>query len=323
MIRFPFLIRALALTCMLAQLSHADYKQAVIYYMQGRFDKAIQELKPDLDQNPDWESGHRLLGLCYLSLQNNALAISSLTRAVQLKSTAFSTYLGLGQANFNMQKFDNCIQILNTGEQFIAAKDAKEQESNRYKLVHLRGLSNYRLDKFNEAITDLTSALRIRQDDWSDFAMLGIAYHKVSRYDEAVDALGKALALKPGQAMAVEFMGKTYFQKGIAALTAKQYAPAITSLQKAGEFTPKNGFIFYNLAEAYLFSKNYAESEKALSKALEIMPQNAEVHARLGLVYEKQKKWDPALKAYKKAAELSPSADLQHSIDRITELKKK
>ncbi len=85
------LAAAAALAC--APLA-ADYKQAVAYYMQGRYDRAIQELKPDLDQNPEWEFGHRLAGLSYLKLKNNALAIASLSRAVALKSKAFSTYLG-------------------------------------------------------------------------------------------------------------------------------------------------------------------------------------------------------------------------------------
>jgi len=66
------------------------------------------------------ESGQRLLGLCYLNLKNNALAISALTRAVQLKSTTAATYIGLGQAHFNMQKYDECLQALNQGEPFLA-----------------------------------------------------------------------------------------------------------------------------------------------------------------------------------------------------------
>src|SRR5687767_15888173 len=98
------------LLCLFGKPAMADYKQAVTYYNQSRFDKTIQELKPDLESNSDWEFGHRLMGLSYLSLKNNALAISSLTRAVQLKSTAFPTYLGLGQAYFNMQRLDNCVQ---------------------------------------------------------------------------------------------------------------------------------------------------------------------------------------------------------------------
>jgi len=62
--RCIFMLTACSLT-----IARADYKQAVAYYMQGRYDKAIQELKPDLDQNPDWEIGHRLVGLCYLNLK--------------------------------------------------------------------------------------------------------------------------------------------------------------------------------------------------------------------------------------------------------------
>src|SRR5262245_42094133 len=50
------------------RFARADYKQAFAYYQQQRYDKAIQELKPDLDQNPDWEFGHRLAGLSYLGL---------------------------------------------------------------------------------------------------------------------------------------------------------------------------------------------------------------------------------------------------------------
>src|SRR4029434_11356281 len=85
--RRRFTCVAAALGALFAGPLRADYKVAVTYYNQGRFDKAIQELKPELDQNPDWEFGHRLVGLSYLSLKNNALAVSSLTRAVQLKST--------------------------------------------------------------------------------------------------------------------------------------------------------------------------------------------------------------------------------------------
>jgi len=105
--------------------SYADYKQAVADYSQGRYEKAIQELKPDLERNPDWEFGHRLLGLCYLGLNNNALAANSLKRAVELKSPAFSAYYGLGQAYFNMKKYNECIDALNKGEALAAAGKAE------------------------------------------------------------------------------------------------------------------------------------------------------------------------------------------------------
>jgi len=139
----------------------ADYKEAVALYSRGEYEKAIQELQPDLEKNRDWEFGHRLLGLCYLNLNNNALAASSLSRAVDLKSSSFSTYIGLAQAYFNMKKYSDCIEALDRGEP-IAAKD-KNPEANRAKLYRLRGLAHYRLNTFDEAISDLTRALRLNQ----------------------------------------------------------------------------------------------------------------------------------------------------------------
>ncbi len=299
----------------------ADYKQAVAYYNQGRYDRAIQELKPDLDLNPDWEFGHRLLGLSYLGLKNNALAVASLSRAVQLKSGAFSTYYGLGQAYFNLQKYDNCVTVLNQGEP-LAAKE-KDPDKERARLYKLRGSAYYRMDKFSEAANDLTNALRSDQADWADFFMLGICYFNLDRISEAIQALEKALSVKPGQSTITDMLAKAWFKKGIADLSGKQYPEAVRSLMKARDYNPADGYIYYNLAEAHLFEKKYAEAEKALIQAAELMPRSADVHARLGLVYEKQKKWDAALKAYKKADEISPANWIKESIARVVENKKR
>jgi len=321
--QFRWIAISIALLALIAgsiPAARADYKQAVAYYMQGRYDKSIQELKPDLDLNPDWEFGHRLVGLCYLGLKNNALAVSSLTRAVQLKSTAFATYLGLGQAYFNMQKYDSVVQILNQGEPFLAKE--KEPEKERYKLYHLRGSAYFRMERYSDAVNDLTSAIRISANEWTDFFQLGAAYYNVNRYDEALQSLQKASALKPGQSAMMEIIGKAYFKKGVAALTNKQYAEAIDNLGRARDLMPRDGYVYYNIAEAYLFQKNYSEAEKALKQALEIKPKIAEVYQRLGFVYEKQKKWDQSLDAYKKAYDMNPSPGVKEAMARVTEFKK-
>jgi len=294
----------------------ADWKQAVAYYNQGQYDKAIQEVKPDLDKNPDWEPGHRLVGLCYLNLKNNALAIVELSRAVQLKSTAFVTFQGLAQAYFNSDRLDNCIQTLTQGEPLA------KQSSEQYTLHHLRGSAYYRLQKYEQAISDLTEAIRIKPGEWADFSQLGVAYYSLNRHDEAAEALQKALAIKPGDGITTQMLGKSYFKLGVGALAAKQYTQAIDLLRKAGTCIPNDGYVFYNVGEACLFLSNYLEAEKAFNQALSLLPRNADVFHRLGLVYEKQKKWDLSLNAYQKANEIHSSPQLKEAIARVTELKK-
>ncbi len=300
---------------LLAVTASADYKQAIAFYNRGDFEKAIQELKPDLERNPDWESGHRLLGLCYLGLKNNALAVSSLSRAVQLKSPAFATYRGLALAYFNMQRYDDCINALNQGE-------SRAGDSDQYVLHHLRGSAYFRQQKYSEALTDLTAAIRANQSEWTDFSQLGICYFDLGRLDEAIQTLQKADSMKSGQPVIAEYLGKAYFKKGVAALGAKQYAQAVEALQKAKDYSPKDGFTYFNLGEAYVFQKNFAAAEKAYLQALDLLPKNPDVYTRMGLVYENMKKWDQALNAYQKANEISPNPKLKEAITRVTEAKK-
>jgi tetratricopeptide (TPR) repeat protein len=316
-----FLAFALIIAIFFAQTIKADYKQAVAYYNQGRFEQAIQELKADLDQNSEWEAGHRLLGLCYLGLKNNALAVSAFLRAIQLKSTAFSTYCGLGQAYFNMQKYDNCVTALNQAEPF-AAKE-KEPEKERAILFKFRGSAYYQMGKYNEAVNDLTNAIRVNQSDWTDFFKLGFCYFQLSRIDESIQALEKALSMKPGESRTTDLLGNAYLRKANGAIEGKQYAAAVPILLKARDYAPKNGYIYYNLAEVYLFQKKYPEAEKALNQAADLIPRSLEVSWRMGFVYEKQKKWDLALKAYNKAGEIKMSKEIKEAIARVNENMKK
>lgn len=300
--------------------AQADYKQAVAYYNQGNYQKAIQELKPDLDKAPEWEFGHRLLGLCYLNLNNNALAVSSLGRAAQLKSPAFATYYGLGQAYFNMQKYGESIAALNQAEP-LAARE-RNPEAEKIKLYRIRGTAYYRSERYGDAADDLTGVLRGDPSDGAVHTMLGICYFHLNRIDEAIQTLEKANALKPGEGAAKALLGKAYFKKGVQALAGRNYPAALQSLMKAKSYDPQNGYIDYNLAEVYLFQKRYPEAEKSLAAASAHLPGNAGVYTRMGLVYEKQKKRDLSLKAYKKAYELNPSKELQEAMDRVGGSKK-
>jgi tetratricopeptide (TPR) repeat protein len=163
----------------------------------------------------------------------------------------------------------------------------------------------------------------VNQSDWADFSMLGICYFKMDRLDESIQALEKALGMKPGQTATADVLGKAYFKKGVGALSAKQYPTAIQFLLKAKDYDQKNGYIYYNLAEAYLFQKKYPEAEKSLGQAADLMPRNMEVFWRMGLVYEKQKKWSQALNAYQKAEQIKSSKEVTDAIARVKENAKK
>ena len=142
------------------------------------------------------------------------------------------------------------------------------------------------MNRFSDAAEDLTKALRVNQSDWADFSMLGICYFKMDRTDESIQALERALSMKPGQGVTAGVLGKAYFKKGVGALSGKQYPAAVQYLLKAKDYDPTNGYIYYNIAEAYLFPKKYAEAEKTLSQASDLMRRSIEVVWGMGLVVE-------------------------------------
>jgi superkiller protein 3 len=298
-----FLLFAAAVVCP----SLADYKQAVAYYTQGDYNRAIQALRPDLERSPDWEFGHRLLGLSYLNIGNNALAASSLSRAAELGSTTFATYYGLGQAYFNMRRYDDAISALNRSETLAAREKNQEVEGAR---VHtLRGTAYYRTNRFSEAINDLQRAVRVNSSDWTLFFMLGASHFNINRTDEAIQAFERAVALKPDEASVRDALGRAYLRRGVQALSGNRFQDAIQALLRARTYDPNNGFISYNLGEAHLFERRYAEAERELTAAAARLPSNAGVFTRLG---------EQALKAYRRAYELSPSHELRETIDRVT-----
>ena len=121
----------------------------------------------------------------------------------------------------------------------------------------------------------------------------------------------------------IGLLADAYLKKGSAALTGKQYAAALQYLLKAKDYDPKDGYVYYNLAEAYLFQKKYPEAEKAFIQASDLMPRSMEVIWRMGLVYEKQKKWPQSLNAYQKADQIKSSKEIQEAIARVKENMKK
>ena len=294
----------------------ADYKQAVAYYSQGDFNRAIQSLKPDIDKSPDWEFGQRLMGLSYLNINNNALAVTHLSRAAELRSTAFSTYFGLGQAYFNMRRYNDAITALNRADQLAAGEENPSAERARVHIV--RGTAHYRTNNFSGAVNDLREAVRSNPSDWTLFLMQGVSYLNLNSVNEAIQALERAIALQPGEAAIRDVLGRAYLRRGTRELSEKRYRDATQTLLMAKTYDSNNGYINYNLAEAYLFEQRYADAEKELTAAADRLPDNAGVFTRLGLVYERQNKHELALGAYRKAYELNPSQELRETVDRVS-----
>jgi len=117
-------------------------------------------------------------------------------------------------------------------------------------------------------------------------------------FDQAVEAYGKAIDLRPFYADAHVGLGDARAAKG-------EVDGAITAYQKALVFNPANPRVYMSLGKIYYSEKGlYYESVTAYKKAIELDAQSVEARMGLGEVYEDKGLYREAVDEYKKVLEL-------------------
>ena len=94
--------------------------------------------------------------------------------------------------------------------------------------------------------------------------------------------------------------------EGIRMATAKRYAEAITSLERATHIYPKNHQAWYTLGEVYGIQEKWDKAASAYSEAIKYRTDDAMYYMKLGIALYESKKKNEAEQHLKKAADLNP-----------------
>jgi tetratricopeptide (TPR) repeat protein len=117
-------------------------------------------------------------------------------------------------------------------------------------------------------------------------------------FDQAVEAYGKAIELRPFYADAHVGLGDARAAKG-------EVDGAVSAYQKALVYNPANPRVYMSLGKIYYSEKGlYYESVNAYKKAIDLDPQSVEARMGLGEVYEDKGLYREAIDEYKKVIEL-------------------
>lgn len=122
-------------------------------------------------------------------------------------------------------------------------------------------------------------------------------------FDQALEAYGKAIELRPFYADAHVGLGDARAAKG-------DVDGAITAYQKALVFNPVNPRVHMSLGKIYYTEKGlYYESVNAYKKAIDLDPLSVEARMGLGEVYEDKGLYKEAIEEYRKVID----ADTKHT----------
>ncbi len=141
--------------------------------------------------------------------------------------------------------------------------------------------------------------------------MLGVVALQQGRLDNALERIGKALALTPDFAAAHNSAGSVHQRLG-------RTREAIESFQAAVEADPEYGNAHFNLGTMLLARHQHNEAAQALARAAELQPDLAEAHLKLGVAYKSLGRHGQAIEALERAAELKPGfADAYSSLGNV------
>lgn len=119
------------------------------------------------------------------------------------------------------------------------------------------------------------------------------------QYPRAIDLIGQAIAIRPGQARYHSNLGNTLRDSG-------QYDAALASYRQALEVDPRFVDAQQNLGKAYFDAGEAEAARGCFEQALDIDPEFTPSLNGLAMVSQQQGHLDQALAAYRRAIELEP-----------------
>ncbi|MGF1579603.1 MAG: tetratricopeptide repeat protein [Gemmataceae bacterium] len=141
--------------------------------------------------------------------------------------------------------------------------------------------------------------LHIDPDHAHTWYTLAIIDHSQQRYQQALERIGRALAIHPDEAKYQTFQGSVLVALG-------RVSEALICYLRAVELEPSNGLAFYNLGWTYYTLNQRDAAQRAYEQATELAPTNPKIWNNLGNVYRDAQDFVRAHRCYDQALKVNP-----------------
>jgi tetratricopeptide (TPR) repeat protein len=236
-------------------IADARFNLAMIYLGRKQIQDAILQFTEVVRIRPDDFSTFIFLGRAYLQLGQIQESINALNEAIRIKPDAVEALLALGQiyqrqaeAELAVSQYETALtyapndlrirELLASAyalagkvelsiEQFqaiLSAEPGPEQQAHAH---YNLGVAYTSREKYDLAAIEFTEYVKLKPGDADGYFNLGLAYKNQSQVMESIEALSKAIELRPTYATAYQLRGQLFIaindnEKGIADLQAFQ-----------------------------------------------------------------------------------------------------
>jgi tetratricopeptide (TPR) repeat protein len=258
-------------------------------YRRKDLKRAIESFRHSLSIQPDRFWAHYFLAVCLLKEHRPAEALSALI-ACQGRRPGFAwSYLLKGFAEGELHEFDLA------EEDFRRAGELRLNDQERYVLLVNRGVMRIRAGRDEEAVADLTDAIRRKPKQFEASINLATALENLGRSDEALATLGRAIAGHPSEAVLYRARSQTLRLRS-------RVDEALVDLRRAVELQPPgdpaSAADHLEIALILQQAGRFEESLAASDEALRLKPNRAEVHRVRGVALMMLRRYDEAIQAF-------------------------
>lgn len=283
------------------QCSSTELTSAKLYIEQDNFDKALEMLQKDVEQNPKSDEGYYLMGHVYGELGEVEKMVSSFDNSLAI-SNKFATKIG-------EQKEFHWANIFNKGvNNFQRGKNVADPDSS--------------IIFYDRAIKFFKDASLIEPDSADNYSNLSFVYLSAGMSEEAIDPLKKLIEMEKSED-GYQYLGQVYYtlgaNKNIDFINSKNlqdsidavdyYNNAIDVLEEGRDLYPENTDILVALSESYVGANKIDVALDAFKASVEQDPGNQHFRYNYGVLLINASRYEEAEEQFTKALEIDPDYD--------------
>jgi tetratricopeptide (TPR) repeat protein len=280
---------------------------------QGKPIEAESTLRPYLVEHPDSADGHFLLGLAlFRQIQEDALtggvSVSPTTKTKAELSLAEFTkgarYRKPSASDLKVVAFDYVLlgAYPDADKWFTRMLDWNPSDPEGW---YYLGRTKYNENRFEEAIQAFQRSLALDPRNVKTEDNLGLSYAGLGRFQEAMVAYKLAMEWQ-GNLLSKD--AGPFIDMGSLLLDQNTTAGAIPYLLEAIEIAPRNPKSHEMLGKAYARLERYSSARSELEEALDLAPQNGNLPCMLAPIYRKLHELDKVQLALTRCAALKTNA---------------
>ncbi|KAJ6251759.1 cellulose synthase operon protein c [Anaeramoeba flamelloides] len=267
------------------------FQQGMLHVDKQKFEEAIELFEKAIEESPENEVFHFVLGEVLAKCGKYELSLSSYSKAIELnpqKPVFFYSraliYSITGKAAQSVNDLTRVIEL-----------KPKSVES-----LSLRGnIYLSQLQDLEMAKKDLLATIEIdpkHSEAWSD---LGVVYDQEHSHERAIECFSNAIKCDPKEASYYTNMAKSLNADG-------RFEEALQYIEKSLKLDSNKSDIWFEKGNSLLFLDQNDEAIECFNKAIEISPKEFIYYTGRASVYSVMGKFEKSIQDYNKAIELSP-----------------